>query len=257
MMNNQNNRLSNLAIALAAGIFVTSLSGCASLFGNRNCHCTHPGPCVCCSDSTYQKKVVGVKQLPSKTSATDKAHLAELLNTDYSLKEYLPEVPKRMVWIDDSVNTTESELLPNFSVVGKRVMPRDVTMDNTENAVYFYFNNAADGTPEPLRLRVQYYADDPLNYKKLLFNIDGFDYEFTPTNFQRGKGRGIMIWENSDDPLRAADKDLIYALSHCNWCQMRLIGSDGMQHVKMISESQKADFLRTLQLYRLKGGKFE
>ena len=65
-----------------------------------------------------------------------------------------------------------------------------------------------------------------------------------------------MIWENSDDPLTVADKDLVYALTHCEWCKLIIIGKDGMQHVKMISDSQFADFKHTLELYRLKGGTF-
>ena len=71
-----------------------------------------------------------------------------------------------------------------------------------------------------------------------------------------GKGKGIMIWETSDDPLTASDKDLIYALTHCKWCQLKIMGKDGMQHVKMISDSQFDDFRRTLKYYRLKGGTF-
>lgn len=241
---------------LASGALLFGANSCAGLFGNPNCHCTHPGPCVCC-DQPQGLRVVGHQPVNTDTAAsTDKAWLQELLNKDYSLKQYLPEEPQRMVWLDDSIAETQDELLAYMKVSNGWTMPRGVTTDETENAFYFYFTERADGTPEALRLRVQYYADDPLKFEKLHFIIDGFDYYFTPTNFKRGKGKGIMIWENSDDPLTAADKDLVYALTHCQWTQLKIVGAGGMQHVKMLSDSQREDLYRTLQLYRLKGGTF-
>ena len=240
---------------LAAGAMLLCTTSCASLFGNTNCHCTHPGPCVCCEQDQSGRVVVGHRPV-QQDSTVVKSYLKELLSKDYSLHEYLPEEPKRLVWVDDTLTVTQAELQDYFKVSNGWTMPRDVTTDDTENAIYFYFTERGDGTPDPMHLRVQYYADDPLRFEKLHFIIDGFDYYFTPTNFKRGKGQGIMIWENSDDPLTAADKDLIYALTHCNWCQLKIVGADGMQHVKMISDSQFDDFRRTLQLYLLKGGKF-
>ena len=245
-------RLAIPALACSAALLTTS---CVSLFGNRNCHCTHPGPCVCCDQEQTQRVVVGHRPVQQDTTY-DKTLLNELLSKDYSLHEYLPEEPKRLVWVDEPVSATQTELQNYVKFSGGWTMPRDVSTDNTENALYFYFTERADGTPEPLRLRLQYYADDPLKFVKLHFIIDGFDYYFTPTNFKRGKGKGIMIWENSDDPLTSADKDLVYALTHCKWCQLKIIGASGMQHVKMINDSQFNDFRHTLQLYLLKGGKF-
>lgn len=240
---------------LASSIVMMGTTSCASLFGNPNCHCTHKGPCVCC-DQPQTAKVIS-HQAVTADSTVDKSFMRELLDMDYSIKHYGPEEPKRWVWVDDSITTSEAELLPYFNVSNGRFMPNDVTTDDTENGIYFYFNDHMDGSnPSPLRLRVQYYADDPLKFEQLHFVIDGFDYYFNPTNFKRGKGKGIMIWENSDDPLTAADKDLVYALTHCRWAQLKIIGADGMQHVKMITDSQQRDFQRTLQLYLLKGGTF-
>lgn len=237
----------------AAGLLLMGTSSCASLFGNPNCHCTHPGACVCC-DQPQALRVVGHQ--PVQKDSIDKSFLQELLNKDYSLKQYLPEEPQRMTWVDDSIAETQDELMQYLKVSSGWVMPRSVTTDNTENAIFFYFTERPDGTPDQLRIRVQYYADDPLRFQQLHFIIDGFDYYFKPSNFNRGKGKGVMIWENSDDPLTEDDKDLAYALAHCQWTQLKLIGSDGMMHNKMMSDSQLKDFYRVLQLYRLKGGEF-
>ncbi|MCQ2289260.1 MAG: hypothetical protein MJZ74_09205 [Muribaculaceae bacterium] len=105
-----------------------------------------------------------------------------------------------------------------------------------------------------MHLRLQYYADDPLNYNDMVFTIDGFDYKFHPTNIQRGKGDGVMIWEQSDDVLREADKDLVYALAHCHWVRLKLHGADGMNHVKLIGEEQIKSFKETYQLFLLRNG---
>ena len=246
--------LTRLIPVITSGLLLTGATSCASLFGNPNCHCTHAGPCQCCPDGHDGRVVVAHRPVQQDTAAENPL-LAELLSKDYSLVQYMPEEPKRLVWVDDSIAETVIGLQDSFKVNNGMIMPRDVTTDNTENAIYFYFTERADGTADQLRLRVQYYADDPLRFEKLHFIIDGFDYYFTPTNIKRGKGKGIMIWENSDDPLTTADKDLAYALTHCKWCQLKIMGAGGMQHVKMISDSQFNDFYNTLQMFRLKGGK--
>ena len=240
---------------MASVVLTLGMTSCASLTGNQySHHCTHTGPCIC-EHMTQAEYEYALRQLaPQQQDNSVDSLIQELLSKDYALVQYMPEERKRLVWKDDSVTETTNDLMPLFKLNSGRVMPRDVTTDNTENGIYFYFNEGVDGTPEPLRLRVQSYADDPLRFEKLHFIIDGFDYYFTPTNIQRGKGKGIMIWENSDDALTSQDKDLIYALTHCEWCQLKIIGADGMQHVKMISDSQFEDFYNTLQLYRLKGG---
>lgn len=241
----------SLAAAIAFGL---GLCSCASMTSNQySHHCSHTGPCIC-EHMTQAEYEYALRQLSPQDDNTVDSLIQELLSKDYALVQYTPEERKRLVWIDDTVTETPGELLQHIKSNSGRIMPRDVTTDYTENGIYFYFNERADGTPESLRLRVQYYADDPLRFEKLHFIIDGFDYYFTPTNIQRGKGKGIMIWENSDDALTSQDKDLVYALTHCEWAQVKIIGADGMQHVKMISDSQFEDFYNTLQLYRLKGG---
>jgi len=192
------------------------------------------------------------RRLSSGKTATDKAELERLLNADYSIKQY-DASSFRMTWKDEPVQSTEKQLLPYFTLDGNRYLPYGISQSNTTNAVYFYFD-VNDGEPGPLRLRVQYYADDPINYDELVFTIDGFDYVFFPDSPQRGTASGRMYWENSDDVMRHNDRDLVYALAHAHWMMLKLKGTDGVSHVKMISDSQRQDFSRALQLYRLLGG---
>ncbi len=205
------------------------------------------------------RRVMGKSALPQSTA--DKSVINELLSKDYSLVEYLPAAPQPMRWKDDPIRETENELLMQVSKSSPqsgtmRYMPRDVSMSRTENAFYAYFTTSG-GQVEPLHLRVQYYADDPLQFNDILFQIDGFDYRYRATSPRRGKGTGRMIWEESDQVAVAANKDLLYALSHAHWVRMSLVGADGTKHVKMLTEKQIRDFYSILQLYRLLGGEID
>jgi hypothetical protein len=133
-----------------------------------------------------------------------------------------------------------------------RYLPRDISMRQNENAFFLYFDERSE--PESLRMRIQYCADDPLNFSRVDFVIDGFDYSYTPRNPKRGKLAARLYWENCDEPVGQDDKDLIYALTHCQWAEMLLIGGDGINHRKELSEEQLKSLRAVLQLYLLRGG---
>ncbi len=192
------------------------------------------------------------------------AYLDSLLNQDYTIHEIvadpdeLPPAAEPYRWVDERIDGNRSSLLrqvasDNPSTGVQRFLPSKVSMNHTENAIYFYYQESA-GEPQSLHLRIQYYADDPLNYDKIVFYIDGFEYVFHPSNTRRG-ARGRMYWEVSDDALIAADRDLVYALTHCNWARMTMKGANGIDHVKMLSEDQLTDMRTMLNLYLLSGGR--
>ncbi len=245
-------RMAGAAFTFAA---LTSATSCSLFQQNNTPHFSGEGKCPVCGTIVSKHPV-------AQQSSVDKSFLQEILNKDYSIKEYTFEEPKRMEWKDDTITETQDNLVPYFvstKVRGeKSILPVKATIKNTENDVFLYFTEDAQGQPMNLRLRIQYYADDPLNYNSMVFTIDGFDYKFVPTNIQRGKGEGIMIWEQSDDELKTGDKDLVYALSHCQyWAQLKLHGEDGMNHVKLLNKDQLEAMKRTVQLYLLRGGSFK
>lgn len=253
------NHIIQLTMIACGLLLLTGATSCASMFmGNPNCTCTHPGPCVCCGQVVVPQGSV-VAQAAHHHEDQNKVNLDSLLNQDYSLEQIYvePEEPTRIEWKDDSITVDASTLMANVAVSGGRYMPRAVLMENTENEFFAYFTENADGTVNPLRLRVQYYADDPLNFYELMIIADGWEYHFKPASTQRGKGSGRMIWENCDEPLKMADRDMIYALSHCHWARMYLLGAGGMQHIKLLTDKQLKDFSNILNLYLLKGGKIQ
>jgi len=195
-----------------------------------------------------------------QTSTADKSYLNDLLNKDYSLKNYLPEEPKPLAWVDEPVTETVDELMPSITATkgntGMRYMPAGVTMSKDDNATYFYFDTDANGKPGPLHMRVQYFADDPLNFNKAEYRINGFVYDLVPATVETGKQGKKMFWEYCDVPMNNMTKDIVYALSHGDWVQQRLHGADGMVHSKLLSDQQRKDFYNVLKLYQLMGGTF-
>ena len=191
------------------------------------------------------------QQHTSKTPE-EQAALDSLLAGDYSYKEY---GYRRMTWRDLPVTTTIEQLMPGFAVdENGDCFSKYVSRDKTSNEVYFAFAMHEDSLPGPLRLCVQYCADDPLDFDQIIFSIDGFDYMFYPSSTQRGTLPDDLYWESCDDVLNEAYKDLVYALAHSNWLAIKLISTRGIHHVKMLTDGQRTDFAHTLDLYRLLGG---
>ena len=182
------------------------------------------------------------------------AQLDSLLAIEYTIDD-LHYGPQPLVWVDEPITESKADLMKALDTNPDRVMPKNVTMEVTNNDMFFYFH-LVDGKPEQLRFHAQYYADDPLNIEKIRFVVNGFDYFFTPSSkVKKGKDGPRMYWETVDDALTAADKDLIYAISHASWARVVFIGADGFSHVKKFSEEQIQDFYTVLALYLKMGGK--
>jgi len=199
--------------------------------------------------------VEGRRLHPTTKSSEEQAQVDALLATDYSLSEY---GYRRMKWQDMPVTRTVDELLPLFTVTDQgEYVSRYISRELTSNEVYFAFDMPqGDSVPGPLRLCVQYCADDPLDFDQLVFVIDGYDYLFYPGEHDHGSLPGDLYWERSDDVLGKPYKDLVYALAHSNWVAMKLVSIHGINHVKMLTDVQRSDFAAALDLYRLLGGKF-
>ncbi len=193
----------------------------------------------------------GVNYHTRKTPA-EQAALDSLLSLDYSIKEY---GYRRMKWQDLPVTATLDQLMPYF-VLDEHgdCYSRYVSRAKDSNEVFFVFTIDDDSVPGPLRMCVQYCADDPLDFDQMVFTIDGYDYPYYPTNHESGTVDDNLFWETSDDVLQPAYKDLVYALAHSNWVALKMMSTRGIHHVKMLTDGQREDFAHTLDLYRLLGG---
>lgn len=209
-------------------------------------------PVAARDSSAVEGRRLPSRLMTSKTPA-EQAALDSLLTNDYAYTEYGFH---RMKWRDLPVTSTIDQLMPGFTVdESGDCYSRYVSREKLSNEVFFVFAMNEDSVPEALRLRVQYCADDPLDFDQLIFTIDGFDYPFYPGNHEQGTLDGGYYWECSDDVLQPVHKDLVYALAHSNWVALKLMSTRGIHHVKMLTDGQRTDFAHTLDLYRLLGGK--
>ncbi len=159
-------------------------------------------------------------------------------------------------------STKMKELLGSFRVKKdefsnnnkKWYEPKSAPKYTNANGIYCYFQTE-NGIPSNLRFRVQYYADDWLFFKKILFSVDGKAYEYTPSNVETDSGDGGYIWEWFDEQLSSYDKDLIIALSSANEVKMKFIGRQ-YYNIKNLSAEQIKSIKRTLDLYHAMGGEF-
>lgn len=160
---------------------------------------------------------------------------------------------RRMTWQDDPVTVSADDLMPYVTLDGGDCLSKYVSREKTSNEVYFAFA-FQDSVVGPLRLCVQYCGTSPLNFDQAIFHIDGFDYIFYPTEPLHGVTEQGQRWERSDDVLRPAYKDLVYALAHSHWVILKLVGDNGISHAKVLTDGQRDDFANLLSLYLLLGG---
>lgn len=211
-------------------------------------------------DQARLQALVNGQSTTQGVKSTRDAELDSLLNMDYSIVIYdLPEIkePEPITWDDNEVITTPIDsLMPLFKSAstsgdGEYIM-KDINTSFKENDIYFYFKTK-NGVPEPLRLVVHYYADDPVEFDDLQFEIDYFNYEFKPNNIKRIKD-GIYFSEQFDEAMDAKSRDLAAALAHCREANV-LLHSKKVSHRLYLNEMQLKNFRETFKLYRLMGGK--
>jgi hypothetical protein len=147
-------------------------------------------------------------------------------------------------------NVTKDEFDPNGLTWYK---PKSAPKYTNRNGIYLYYSTSKDGI-NPLRFRVQYYAEDWLFFKKIQFSIDSSAYEYVPRNTETDNGAGY-IWEWFDEALNTSDKELINALANAKSAKMKFIGRQYYDIIN-ISKEQITDIKRTIELYKAMGGSF-
>ena len=215
------------------------------------------------------RPIVKSEKIESNMTPEEEALLRELTEGDmskYGLVQYIDTIA-RYKWVDDEIIDAEEDLMEYVKHQGKRYLPAAASMDHNQNGAFLYFDEKVDGTAGPLHMRIQYCSKDPLLYNDVDFQIDYMPasaddrrctYNIRPENIDRGS-MGKMSWETSDNIMSGNDdKDLLYALAHCNWAQLTLKAgkSDKIVHKQLLTEDQLRDFYVMLQLFRIKGGVF-
>jgi hypothetical protein len=131
--------------------------------------------------------------------------------------------------------------------------PKSAPKYTNRNGLYCYFQTD-NGIPSNFRLRLQYFSDDWLFFKKVQFLVDGKAFDYIPLNTESDHGDGD-IWEWSDEQVGSTDRELILALANAKNAKMKLIGSKYFD-IKKITTEQIAGIKRALELYEAMGADF-
>ncbi len=209
-----------------------------------------------------ERMIAEQKAQKAREDSIRKAEIEALLKEDYTIVQYVEPDPEPYKWEDEvEIETPIDSLKPYFATTSiteggdTQYLHKDINSSFKENDFYFYFNTT-NGVPGPMHFVAHYYADDPVEFVRLKFRIDNFNYNYTPTNIQRTRDNKYFA-ENFDNEMNASDdaRDLVAALGQCYYSNMVLVSDTGVSHRIFFTPEQLKHFRQTYELYRLMGGK--
>lgn len=139
------------------------------------------------------------------------------------------------------------------------IEPKSAPKYRSRNAIYCYFSTV-DGVPDnSFRFVFQYYADDWLFIRNIIFNIDEEIIRICP-KMETDCGNGGMIWEWCDVSVNNSysdvDKEFINKIANAKSVKIKMNGRQYYQTKTMTSE-QIQSIKDTYDYYIALGGKFE
>lgn len=122
-----------------------------------------------------------------------------------------------------------------------------------QNGYCLYFEEF-DGVAYNPRFLIQYEADEWLFIQKMIFNVDGQNFVFTPKEMQRDNGNA-RIWEWCDEPAT----DIEYLIKKIAYAKSVKIKMEGQQYykVKKMTPKQIRYFKYSYEYYKALGGTFK
>ena len=150
---------------------------------------------VMCSCNLEQKRIAEERaRFVADSLATRKLEIADSL----------AKVRERKKFVADSIRVVEFETKNKACFSYKKddfsnivwIKPKNAPNYRASNAIYCYFA-LVDNKPQNFRFVFQYYAEDWLFIKNMVFNIDGENYCIAPT-METDCGYGGKIWEWCD-----------------------------------------------------------
>lgn len=131
------------------------------------------------------------------------------------------------------------------------VEPKTAPKYLNRNHVYCYFA-VKDEEAYNLRLKIQYTADNWLFIQKYIFNVDGWSFDYNPSEIKRDNNS--TIWEWSDDKVTMFDQSLVDALVIGEKAKIRFVGQQYNKD-RDLTQQELLSIQRTIQLYRAMGGR--
>lgn len=122
-----------------------------------------------------------------------------------------------------------------------------------QNGLYLYFGLDGDHKIiQPLRIAIQYQANDWIFFEKVAFNIDGEKVEYDPARVRtETDDSGIFEWV--DQAMHEEEFSIISRIIDSKESTIRLYGRTGNVDRK-VTETQKKAMSNVLKAYELLGG---
>ena len=137
-------------------------------------------------------------------------------------------------------------------------IPKKAPMYRNRNGVYCYFGSEDGVTQYNFRFVYQYYADDWLFIRSLIFNIDGDIITVTP-KMETDCGDGGKIWEWCDENVNynsaGIDEDFILKIANAKSVKVKMNGSQ-YYDTRTLTAEQIKSIKDTYDYYVAMGGKF-
>ena len=181
--------------------------------------------------------------------------------------EFIKDSIAKVEFIKDSIanEKIKTEIIKNKKKLFKEkvdefqdvtwVEPKKMPSYRNRNGIYTYFA-MKDNKPSNFRFVFQYYNEDWLFIKSMIFNIDGENITITP-KMERDCGDG-MIWEWCDIPINyrvETNGVFIEKLANAKTVKIRLNGSQ-YYDTKVMTKEQIQTIKDTYEYYKALGGAF-
>ena len=160
----------------------------------------------------------------------------------------------------DSFNMTKIKELAQYFTEKKDefsdtkwVEPKTRPKYTNENGYCMYFS-VENGVATNPRFLIQYEADDWLFIQYMIFNIDGENITFTPSEMETDCGNGGRIWEWCDE-YAVNMESLIKKIAHAKSVKIKFVGKQ-YNDVKTMSSKQILYFKYSYEYYKAMGGEF-
>lgn len=200
------------------------------------------GNCVGSSEESTSSVDSNEVDKTEKASADDEAKItAETANEDSLNAVKIKELKKYFTEENDEFSDT------------KWVEPQTRPRYTNQNGYCLYFALKEGKATNP-RFRIQYEADEWLFIQYMIFNIDGDNITFTPTNMETDNGNGGRIWEWCDESALDLEP-LIKKIAYANTVKIKMVGRQ-YSKVKTMSSKQIQYFKYSYEYYKALGGTF-
>lgn len=140
------------------------------------------------------------------------------------------------------------------------VKPKSAPKYTNRNGIYCYFK-LENGKASNFRFVYQYYADEWLFIKNMIFNIDGQNITIVPEDMDTDCGYGGKIWEWCDEYVDGGTSEysinekFIKSIAYANSVKVKMNGRQYYDTRTLTSEQIKS-IKDTYEYYLALGGKF-